>query len=400
MRSAVPLLPPPAALLAAALACWLTATVAPAQQNSAQEYPAQQYAVENVRFQHGEQTLQQTGRVLVEDTDGGLLLETPDGRRWIIEAADVLQREPIDATFKPLTQQQLADQLLAELPDGFKVHTTPHYVVCYNTSRAYAQWTSSLLERLHRAFTNYWTTKGVELHEPEFPLAVTIYASAQQYRHASAAELGPAAGSIIGYYSLASNRVSMYDLTGNQAGRGGERGSLREINLMLTQPAALPLVATVVHEATHQIAFNCGLQQRLAELPLWLVEGMAVYFEAPDLSSSRGWRGIGKVNYPRLHTFKANLRTPRRLSTLAMVADDKRFRNSRTAVDAYADAWALNYFLMRYHPDEYVAYVQELSEQRPLVPQTAEERIEQFRKHFDDPAQVDKEFAERMSRLD
>lgn len=372
----------------------------PAPESSAQQDPARHYYVENVRFQFDQQTLQKTGRVVVEDTAGGLLLETPDGRRWVIEAADVIDREALESAFTPLTQQQLADQMLANLPDGFKVHTTPHYVVCYNTSRAYAQWTSSLLERLHRAFTNYWSTKGFELHEPEFPLPVTIYATAHQYRQASAPELGPAAGSVIGYYSLATNRVSMYDLTGHQAGRGGERGSLREVNQMLTQPAALPLVATVVHEATHQIAFNCGLQQRLAELPLWLVEGMAVYFEAPDLSSSRGWRGIGKVNYPRLNTFKANLRTPRRLSLLAMVADDKRFRNSRTAVDAYADAWALNYFLIRYHPDQYVAYVEQLSQQRPLVPHTAEERIEQFRKHFGDPTKLDEEFAERMSRLD
>ena len=44
-------------------------------------------------------------------------------------------------------------------------------------------------------------------------------------------------------------------------------------------------MATIVHEATHQIAFNCGMQQRYADIPLWLCEGMAVYFEAPDLAS-------------------------------------------------------------------------------------------------------------------
>jgi hypothetical protein len=82
---------------------------------------------------------------------------------------------------------------------------------------------------------------------------------------------------------------------------------MREINEMLSQPAAVPLVATIVHEATHQIAFNCGLQQRYADIPLWLCEGMAVYFEAPDLTSTRGWRGIGRVNYPRLETFRKNV---------------------------------------------------------------------------------------------
>ena len=98
---------------------------------------------------------------------------------------------------------------------------------------------------------------------------------------------------------------------------------------MLSQRAAVPLVATIVHEATHQIAFNCGLQTRLSDIPLWLCEGMAVYFEAPDLASSRGWRGIGRVNYPRLTTFRRNQPTWRRDTLVTMLADNQRFRDPR-----------------------------------------------------------------------
>lgn len=357
--------------------------------------------VQQVTFADGQSQRTVTGRVVIEDEDGGVLLEAPDGRQWVIEAADVVSRQALAADFEPLSAEQLAEQVLAELPDGFQSHITTHYVVCFNTTRTYAEWTSSLLERLHRAFTNYWTNKGVDIHEPEFPLVVIVYATADQYRAASADELGSAAGSVIGYYSLTTNRISMFDLTGAQAmgGLTGSRGSRREINQMLTQPAAVPLVATVVHEATHQIAFNCGLQHRLAELPLWLVEGMAVYFEAPDLSSSRGWRGIGKVNYPRLSRFKSHLRQPGHATLLSMLADDKQFRDPRTAVDAYADAWALNYFLIRYYPNQYVAYVRELSTQLPLVPRTAEQRIQDFRDHFGDPATLEREFLQRMQRI-
>ena len=364
--------------------------------------PSEQMLSITFRTDGGTQTVE--GRPLVEDSAGGVLLETTAGRQWVIEAGSVESRRQLDAVFTPLSHEEIGEQTLAELPEGFKTHTTPHYVVCYNTSRAYAQWTSSLLERLHRAFTNYWDGKGVELHEPEFPLVVIIYSTPGQYQAASADELGAAAKNIIGYYSLTSNRVSMYDLTGSEAVRiqngGNRRGSLKEINRMLNQPAASPLVATIVHEATHQIAFNCGLQPRLAELPLWLVEGMAVYFEAPDLSTGRGWRGIGKVNTPRLARFKANLGSPRRSSILSLVADDKRLRNSRTAIDAYADAWALNYFLIRYHPDEYVAYVVSLSQKAPLESSTPEARIAEFRQHFGDIAPLEKEFLKRMQRLD
>ncbi len=384
-----------------ALPALFTAMVVAAGWHRGAEAAEQASVVEIVTFTDGQSRQTVTGRVLAQDADGGVLLESPNGRQWVVEAENVVTREPINAPFTPLAHDALAEQVRAELPEGFESHITPHYVVCFNTSRAYAEWTSSLLERLHRAFTNYWTNQGVDIHEPEFPLVVIIYATSDQYRTASADELGSAAGSIIGYYSLTTNRVSMFDLTGAEAMREvtGSRALRRDINQMLTQPAALPLVATVVHEATHQIAFNCGLQTRLADLPLWLVEGMAVYFEAPDLSSSRGWRGIGKVNYPRLQTFQANLRRTGRSNLLSLIADDKRFRNPRTAVDAYADAWALNYFLIRYHPDQYVSYVQTLAAQPALVPSTAETRIETFRTHFGDPADIDREFRKRMARL-
>lgn len=364
---------------------------------------AESQRVQQFTFAHNGETLRRSGRLLVSDSAGGVLLEESNGRQWVIEADAVMDRTATKQAFASLTHEQLASQILTELPEGFKTHTTQHYVVCYNTSRAYAQWTSSLLERLHRAFTNYWSTHGVELTEPEFPLVVVVYATQQQYRVASADELGDAASSIIGYYSLTSNRVSMYDITGAEAVRArtgaNRRGSLKQINRMLATPAANPLVATIVHEATHQIAFNCGLQQRLADLPLWLVEGMAVYFEAPDVSSSRGWRGIGKINHARLQKFKANLNSPRRSTVLALVADDKRFRNARTAVDAYADAWALNYFLIQYHPEEYVSYVRMLSTKPPLAESTPEQRIADFTAHFGEVAMLEKQFLKRMASL-
>ena len=59
-------------------------------------------------------------------------------------------------------------------------------------------------------------------------------------------------------------------------------------------------VSTIVHEATHQIAFNSGLHQRLSDCPKWFSEGVAMYCETPDLKSSEGWAGIGAVNRNRL----------------------------------------------------------------------------------------------------
>jgi hypothetical protein len=343
------------------------------------------------------------GRTFVEAADGGILFEGVDGVLWSIEHNELQGREKLDTPFKPLTTAELSEQMLAELPTGFRSYATPHYVVCYNTSRAYAQWTGSLLERLFKAFTNYWQHQGFELREPEFPFGVVVFADRQSYDQASREDLPAGTGNIVGFYSLRSNRINMFDLTGSEAVQNGaankRRGSMREINQMLSQPAATPLVATVVHEATHQIAFNNGMQTRFADIPLWLCEGMAVYFEAPDLASRSGWQGIGRVNYPRLERFRTNLGNWHDGSLEEMLRDSKRFRNPHTSFDAYADAWALNYYLIKYQPKAYTAYLKDLAEKRALIEDDPQLRLAEFRKHFGDLRKLEQDFLKQMSRV-
>ncbi len=386
-------------LIVVSVMTWAIATNVSAAEESSEE---SNDPVLKVTWQQNDETTVSTGRVIVSDRAGGMLLESSDGRQAIIEAASVARAESTGESFAPLTHDELGAQLLSELPEGFQIYTTPHYVIAYDTSLTYAKWTSSLLERLHRAFTGYWSTKGFELNEPEFPLPVVVYASRDDYRLASRGELGAVAGSVIGYYSLATNRVNMYDLTGAEAGRAGrnERASFKTINHMLAQPAAVPLVATIVHEATHQIAFNCGLQTRFADIPLWLVEGMAVYFEAPDLSSSRGWTGIGKVNYPRLEVFRGHLARWKSDEFEDLITGSARLRNPQTAIDAYADAWALNYYLIRFQSAGYAGYLESQRQKGPLATTTAEEKLNEFEQHFGPLQELERDFLRRMSRLE
>ncbi len=384
-------------MLAICLSTTLVAQAARAKVS--RDASSEESKLEHLEFIQNGQQRSADGRIVIEAADGGILLQTSDGVLWPIERSNIQLRKKLDKPFKPLTPAELAERLRSEMPAGFRNYTTPHYVVVYDTSRTYAQWTSSLLERLHKAFTNYWEGQGIELHEPEFPLPVLVFASRQEYDQASRDDLPGGTGNIIGFYSLRSNRVNMFDLTGVEAVRGGGRSSLREINQMLSQPAAVPLVATIVHEATHQIAFNCGLQQRYADIPLWLCEGMAVYFEAPDLTSTRGWRGIGRVNYPRLQTFRKDLSNWHEGSLEELLRDCHRFRNPRTAIEAYADAWALNYYLIKYQPKEYAKYLKVLAEKRPLIDDTPEARLAEFREHFGNLGRLEQEFLRQMSRV-
>jgi hypothetical protein len=358
-------------------------------------------ALEHVSYRREGQDSQVTGKLIVKAEDGGLLILARDGQLWAIEPQELLDHKSDAQAFEPLTPKELGEQTLTGLPGGFEVYTTTHFVICHNTTRAYAQWCGALFERLHAGFTNFWTRRGLKLHEPEFPLVCIVFADASAYHRFAAAELGDSAKHIVAYYSLQSNRVTMYDLTGDQAIRrfGDRRGSTNQINQMLGRPEAERMVATVIHEATHQIANNTGLSQRFADVPLWVSEGVAVYFEAPDLSNSKGWKTIGEVNRPRLAAFRESLPRRSNNSLVTLVADDKRLRDPRQGPQAYAESWALTYFLIRQKPKEYLAYMERMAAKRPLVPDSPDDRLAEFKAAFGDLDRLEADFLRHMQRV-
>ncbi len=345
--------------------------------------------------------IQVEGRLLVKAQDGGLLMMARDGVLWAIPPSELVEHKTDNLPFKPLSREELWAKLKKKLPAGFDVYQTSHYLICHNTSRAYAQWSGSLFERLYMAFTNYWSRKGFKLHDPEFPLVAVVFADARSYSKFAQSELGGSAASIIGYYSLESNRMTMYDLTGIEsfAKLQNQRNTTAQINRILSRPAAQYTVATIVHEATHQIAFNCGLHARYSDCPRWFSEGIAVYFETPDLKSSKGWRNIGGVNRPRLIRFHRYMRSRPADSLRTLIGDGKRFGDSKQSIDAYAEAWAITYYLIQKRSKQYVEYLKVLSEKKPLVWDTPEQRVKQFEAAFGDIKKLDADFLRYISRL-
>ena len=377
-----------AGIVLAAMAFVLN-TASPAAERAVLRYDGRQIHVE--------------GRLLNVADDGRHLLQTSDGVLWAVQLDDLLDLKRDTEEFAPLDSAALGEALLDELPAGFEVHRTAHYVICHDTTRAYASWCGALLERLNRAFTNYWSRRGFELHEPDFPLVAIIFARRADYREYAALEVGEAASSTIGYYNLRTNRITTYDLTGSDAlrGTGGRSTSARQINALLSRPEAGWLVATVIHEATHQIAFNCGLHTRYADIPLWISEGIAVCFETPDLSTQRGWKAIDNVNPERQRAFRAYRRRRPADSLQTLISSDERFRDASAATDAYAEAWALNYFLMRQRREDYHRYLQMLAEKQPLDELGPQERYAEFVAVFgEDLTALDAEFLRYIDRLD
>jgi hypothetical protein len=345
----------------------------------------------------GEQRIVE-GDVVVEAVDGGVLLELADERYELVQPGEIVARERLDDRPADESPRELGRRIAAELPAGFDVHVTKHYVVCFDTSRDYARWCAALFERLHEAFVNFWSKAGLEVHDPPRPLVVVIFSDRRAYEAHAARDLGAAADRVVGYYNLLTNRVTTYDLTGTDSlprASGSPRGPAGiEI---LSSPAAAGLVATLVHEATHQMAFNCGMHRRLAPVPLWVSEGIATYFETPDLENARGWRGIGRVNRPRLDHFLA---THRRGAVAAIVADDDRFRAADGPLDAYAAAWALTRYLVDSRKREFVTYLRAQAARPPLDDDSPERRRRDFEAAFGaSPETIEDEVVRAMARL-
>jgi hypothetical protein len=343
-----------------------------------------------------------SGRTIVAAQDGGLLVQSADGVLWSILPEEILLKSTDDKPFVPMTGDELGKQLLKQLPKDFELYTTANYVILHNTSKPYAQWCGALFEQLYKVFTNYWNRRGFDLHKPEFPMVAIVFADQASYAAWSKPELGDAAGAIIGYYSLLSNRMTMYDLTGVEALRrpGNQRTTAEQINAMLSQPQAERTVATVIHEATHQVALNTGLQTRYADVPLWVSEGIAVYFETPDMKSLKGWGNIGGINRVRLNVFRDYMSRRPAESLESLLADDKRFRDTRTGNDAYAEAWALNYFLLTKKSKQYYEYTAKLAKKPVLVWDKPESRLEEFKASFGgDLKKLDAEFIRYMATL-
>lgn len=337
------------------------------------------------------------GRVVVEAADGGILLEDRAKRLWTIEGKNRKSLTSLEMPFLPLSPEELGKELLAEFGKDFEIVRTEHYVICTNAGRPYAEWCGDLLDRLLSAFLTHWRGKPLSLEEPQTPLPVVVFASAEEFAQFAVQDATAATAQSKGYYSVRTNRIVLYDLT---AASKTEPAKTRA-DVQKKIAASAFNVATVVHEATHQMAFNCGLHTRYADNPVWLTEGMAMYFETPDLKNRTGWRTIGQINRGRLNQFKQSLakrRSPGSLLTL--ISNDQRLTTAETAVEAYAEAWAFTYFLIKKRRAQYEEYLFNVSQKKPLIWNTPEERLAEFRAAFgENLEELDQEFLRYFARL-
>ena len=358
-------------------------------------------SVLRVSFEEDKKLRTVTGELVALDSTMGQLILDADGQLTVIAPNELKRAEELSTPLVPTSARDLAAKVLGIMPQGSRSIVTEHFVVCYNTSDAYARWNSDLYERLCKGFYRFWKEKGVELTPPRFPLVAVLFETKDDYIRFASKEFAGAENTI-GYFHQSTNRLASYDLTGIEGLIPPKAQVMRAelINQIVSRPQAERLIATIVHEACHQISFNSGLQVRLGDSPFWLSEGLATFFESPDLTSQNGWGGVGKLNKHNYMNLANYIPSRSSESLELLLLDDNRLRTAETMSSSYAEAWGLTYYLIKSKPKQFVSYMESIRDKPPGSRASPKERIELFRQCFgEDLSKLDKDFIRFMQKL-
>jgi len=338
--------------------------------------------IADYRLQNG------AGRYVFEEELGELLILE---NAWLESVEDAPEPE-LDAL-----RSDLAKRLRAEFGPGFETLSTERYLFVHNVSDAYVDWCARLFEKVADAFDKYAVKSKLPTTERVEPMVVVIFATQRQFFEYAARET-PSPDKLAAYYNMQTNRVALYDLSGAESSRSAavaddaeperRRRAFQETKEFLSRPNAAFNVATIVHEASHQVAFNRGLFLRTGPFPFWAVEGLALTFETPNGRASQGgWNFTGSFpkNERLLERFRQYAATTRQRDPLRSLVAAQNIGDARDDVEGfYAASWALFYYLYKRRPNELAAYLRETAAKPAFVAYPAADRIADFEKHFGD----------------
>jgi len=316
-------------------------------------------------------------------SENRVLLLGRDGHLWDFPPSQAEDYSKISDSFRSYSQAEMRGQLLREFGKRFDVSGTGHYLVVHPAGQR-DRW-AERFEDLYRSFVHYFTARGIRPTAPRFPLVAVVFHEHKDFlRYAvkRGARPGP---NVLGYYSPTTNRVLLYDVTaGNETGRNWRLNA-----------------GTIIHEATHQTAFNTGIHQRTAPTPVWLAEGLATMFEAPGVYDSQRYRQqADRLNRYRLDRFQNYVRTRSQADWLVeLIRSDRVFKSD--ADGAYAQAWALTFFLVETQPRQFSQYLMKTASRPPMKPYTGSLRKADFAEAFgDDWLMLEARLLRFVKRLD
>ena len=330
-----------------------------------------------------------TGRLLADyrqdDGRGLTAIQKRDGAIETIHSEHILKLTKSAEPFTPMSQEEAGQALLEELGTGYYLHQTRHFVIVHRTSATYAVWCGKLFESLYTAFNFYQNRRGFRLGEPEFPLQAILLPNRQAFLEYAQNDM-PSAEGIAAYFNRNTNRIVLYDFSEVETVRGDlqkkKKRASADIEEFLSRPGAAASVTTIIHEATHQIAFNRGLFLRSGPYPLWAVEGLSMFFEVPDPRSALGWsfRGSrGKVNTLRLADLRRILAAESGDPIEELIREEDFHRDP---IRSYSLSWGLYYYLQTKEPEKLARYLKAAASKPPFSVWSPDDRAADFEAAF------------------
>jgi hypothetical protein len=302
------------------------------------------------------------GKPLAWNSEQMLLLGR-DGR--LREFNPKLAKEAVKTSpnFVPYSAAEMRDMLQHEFDNRFEVSTTRHYLIVHPRGQR-DQW-ADRFEELYNSFGHYFRVRGFALQEPQYPMVAVMFRDQAEYFRLAKASGTPMHPNTMGHYDSTSNRVFLFDDTNGKSKADWSQNAV-----------------TIIHEATHQTAFNVGVHRRFAAEPRWLVEGLATMFEAPGVCSARyDQTQADRVNRPRLEAFHKYMALRHQPGSLAMLLNsDDAFRSDPDG--AYAEAWALSFYLCETQPRLYTAYLEKTAQWPAFSEYPPGERMADFQAIF------------------
>ena len=305
-----------------------------------------------------------------------------DGRLWSLDPSEATDYRKSSSRFRPYSVSELRAELLRELGRDYEVTGTSHYMVAHPRGGR-DKW-AQRFENLYGAFVRYFSVRGFKLSEPPFPLIGIVFGNRADFERYAADHGVSASGGVEGFYDLDSNRIVLYDMEEPGAGDANWQRN----------------ASTIIHEATHQIAFNTGIHSRYCPPPLWVAEGLATLFEAPGVHNSQSThQRDDRVNRDRLRDYKTMISSKHdgRLPA-ELTSSDRLFQSSPLA--AYAEAWALTFYLVETQPRQFAQYLALSASHPPFTDYSAKQRLEDFTSVFGNNwRQFDAQFGRFMDKV-
>jgi hypothetical protein len=281
------------------------------------------------------------------------------GKLWEFDPKEVSKFQATTRSFESHSLSAMQSRLRAEFGNQFEVASTGHYLVVHPRGHG-AHW-SRRFEELYRSFVHYFAVRGFEVDEPQFPLVAVVLSDRQEFQQYCRRQGQRAGHSLLGYYSPADNRVALYDVGG-----GRDDGQSWAANS-----------ETIIHEATHQTAFNTGIHSRYSAPPRWVAEGLAMMFEAPGVWNSRSFtRQSDRLHGAQLAEFRRQLARRPEARFTELVSSDRLFDRDINA--AYAESWAFSFYLMETQPRQYAKYLKATARHPDFIATNSAERLKDF----------------------